>query len=222
MAPNEHAFVLNTRLVRLSSYDSPLAADAARLVLEREGISARLDGESVGHALNHVGTALGGVGLLVAEGDAVRAAEIIAELAREAKLEKAPWFCGRCREDVEATFDVCWSCGKDRAEVEVHAPPVAIEADGRFAANSTEATRDYHSRHDAETEALLARAWRASIVGIVFLPVILHLYSMWLLLRASTSGHSFSPEGSRKFYQAFAVNVLAGLVWGMGFLWMLQ
>lgn len=234
---------MDSKLVRLKSFDSALAADAARVALEHEGIAARLDGVSVGHALNHVGTALGGVGLLVNANDAERAAEIVAELAREAELQKSPWYCGRCREDVEATFDVCWSCGNDRRDVEIQRPPKTVEssrasslnddfsendagedaaADGNpYRSPRATASRAIDRREedlepeDAEREAMIARAWRASILGIVFLPILLHLYSMWLLLRASFGDRKLSSEASRKFYLAFAVNLVAGGVWGI-------
>lgn len=69
-------------------------------------------------------------------------------------------------------------------------------------------------------EAMLQRAWRASIIGIVLFPFLLHLYSTYLLIRAGTTAATFSPEGEKRFYGAILVNLGAGCVCGMaiGFL----
>jgi hypothetical protein len=197
-------------LVQMASFENTIEAETARVALEHEGIQAFVDGAATANALSHVGTALGGVRLMVAKGDAQRAAKVMDLLAREARLDKAPWFCGVCREEVEATFDVCWSCQGDRSSVEVPRPQAAADL-------SSKATEAEAPGEDSAVEAMLARAWRAAVIGIIFLPILLHLYSMWLLLRASTSGAAFSQQGSRRFYQAFAINLVAGCLWGIAF-----
>ena len=70
---------------------------------------------------------------------------------------------------------------------------------------------------DEEAEAMLLRAWRASILGLVFLPIVLHLYSMYLLIRAATRADAFSADGKKRFYLAFSVNLLAAGLWSMVF-----
>ena len=70
------------------------------------------------------------------------------------------------------------------------------------------------AKHEPEVEAMLLRAWRASVIGFFFLPLILHLYSMVLLMVALKRDPHFSPTGTRRFYQSWALNVVAGLVWG--------
>ena len=55
---------------------------------------------------------------------------------------------------------------------------------------------------------MVLRAWRAAVLGLVFLPGILHCYSMYMLLRATVVSDDFSPRINVRFYQAWAVNVL--------------
>jgi hypothetical protein len=36
----------------------------------------------------------------------------------DSESNAGPWICPKCRESIEANFDVCWSCGTDRQGVE--------------------------------------------------------------------------------------------------------
>ena len=38
---------------------------------------------------------------------------------------------------------------------------------------------------------------------------------MYLLLRAAVTTRTFSPDGEKRFYRAFAVDVVAAIVWGL-------
>ena len=74
---------------------------------------------------------------------------------------------------------------------------------------------DQQPEFNEDAEAMLLRAWRAAIIGLLFLPFVLHLYSMYLLIRATMTATSFSPDGQKRFYRTFGVNVVAGCAWGM-------
>jgi len=156
-----------------------------------------------------------------------------------------PWYCGQCREEVDAEFEVCWSCGQPRAEVQQPFPErssdtslsSASASSGQDPGEETEVVdaramlRNPYASPTAESEAvpaeaepdqfepseeaeaILVRAWRASILGFFLLPVILHFYSMYLLIRASMITERFSAKGSRRYYQAWAINVVSGFVW---------
>jgi len=60
-----------------------------------------------------------------------------------------------------------------------------------------------------EAESMLQRAWRTSIIGFVLFPVVTNIYSMYLLIRASTLCTQFSPAGQKLFCKTLAVNLLA-------------
>jgi hypothetical protein len=55
-------------------------------------------------------------------------------------------------------------------------------------------------------DALARRAWRAAILGLVFLPVLLHLYSAWLALRFHGEAGPASPASRRRAGLALLVD----------------
>lgn len=237
-------------LAQIASYASAVEADQMRAVLEEHGVTAFVDGAAAQTALSYVGSALGGVKLLVRATDAEKAIAIIDMLGGSSDLASGEWFCGECEEIVDAGFDVCWSCGKARSDVERPLPAFA-------AAHQAEAVSelDHHAKIDAvdetdedrlnpyasprdntpppkiaadedvlinpEAEAILLRAWRASVIGLMLFPLITHLYSMYLLIRASMLTTKFSPAGNRRFYSAFVLNMVAGYFAVFFFAWFL-
>ena len=42
-----------------------------------------------------------------------RAEKIIAELSSDT-VDQSPWLCTNCNEKNEATFELCWQCGKEQ------------------------------------------------------------------------------------------------------------
>jgi len=244
---------MESSLIQIASFGNPVEAEQVRLVLENQGIAAFVDGANASNVLSHVGTALGGVRLLVAQHDVARATEIIRSSEGTTGSAEDAWFCGHCREEVDAGFDVCWSCGKDRDEVEQPFPhpssESSSEATEQVDVDVDHVTENFAPERPAEdklnpyaspladsipvpsevkpsaetivdpaVEAMLLRAWRASILGLVFFPILLHFYSMYLLIRASTLRTGFTPAGNRRFYQAFAVNLFVVSFLGLVFL----
>ena len=65
-----------------------------------------------------------------------------------------------------------------------------------------------------DPDELVTRAWRASVLGLFLLPPLLHVYSMYLLLRVSLGPAAMSPRASRRFYFAMIINLLVGLICG--------
>jgi hypothetical protein len=99
-----------------------------------------------------------------------------------------------------------------------YAAPLTLESAAVVAA------KDPHIDFEAADE-LITRAWRASIVGLLLCPVLLHLYSGYLLILASRASSSFSPRSTRLFYVTAAVDLVAGclgaLVYQHWLTWML-
>jgi hypothetical protein len=122
------------KLVTISSYENPTEAHAAKNLLEMEGITAYVADEAVGNWLGYMGTAIGGIKLQVASADAERCVAILARAEAEAAEADLgdPWRCNRCRETVDAGFEVCWSCGGAREEFQDQTfdPRQAVDADG--------------------------------------------------------------------------------------------
>jgi len=108
-------------LKTVASFATPIEADIARNHLEAAGIQAFLaDDQTVGW-LWHLGTALQGVKVLVAESDLARAIETLQQ-SEEPPAAGAPpaesWSCPKCGAEVDAEMVVCWSCGTTADGVE--------------------------------------------------------------------------------------------------------
>jgi hypothetical protein len=126
-------------LVEVRRFSTAAEASIVCGRLECEGIRAQLAGEEAANCLWHLGTAIGGVRLLVNREDARRAVDVLRSVAAIDDLD-----------DID------------------------------FGDRSDEPCRD---DAPAELPEDLLRAWRASLIGVVLLPPILNIYSMWLLFR---------------------------------------
>jgi putative signal transducing protein len=58
------------------------------------------------------------------------------------------------------------------------------------------------------TEAVAARALRAAVLGIILLPPLVNIYSLWLILKVVFRDENLSKTASRKVYAAVAVDGL--------------
>ena len=69
-------------------------------------------------------------------------------------------------------------------------------------------------------DAQALRAWRAAVAGLLICPPLLNLYSAWLLLELAFLDYPLSPAGTRNYYLAWLVDIVAclgiGLVIGPG------
>jgi len=100
-------------LIKIATFHNPLEAHFAQGLLEAEGLQSYIEGEHANLALSYVGSAVGGVRLLVSEADRQLALAVL-DRADESKATGAEWVCSKCCETVDVGFDVCWSCGSDR------------------------------------------------------------------------------------------------------------
>lgn len=96
-------------------YPSITEASIVRGRLDQAGIRSWMQEELTAGQLFQVGTALGGVKLQVADNDLQRARELIADEPSQGTTGAA-WNCPRCGSDVDAGFEICWSCQATRAD----------------------------------------------------------------------------------------------------------
>jgi hypothetical protein len=70
----------------------------------------------------------------------------------------------------------------------------------------------------ASGDAQALRAWRAAVIGLLVCPPLLNLYSAWLLLELAFLDDPLSPAGTRNYYLAWLVDILAclGIGWVIG------
>lgn len=233
------------KLEKIQVYANEFEAQAACNFLEEKGIVAFIDGANGQTALSYIGPALAGVKLLVADTNAERAMQALA--TRDQNDENlGPWTCRTCFSEVDEGFEVCWKCGSLRAEAEW----IPDESDSTdeigdisFSANANEIVADPRVETGSPyqipmVEAALAgepsndvvlaneqveRAWRAAILGVVLLPGITHIYSLYLLLQAAMlPSDSYNEPTRRRFYFTLAIDfcalsILATVYWRMFF-----
>ena len=210
----EHAFAGD--LVTIVTYSNEQEASIAQATLAEEGIAAFLSGDESATNLWYIGTALGGVRLQVASGDAERAYDLLQSASdEEPSLPTQPWICAGCGETVDTGFAVCWSCGGIVAQAgeEGHGEP---PEDSRTQEPEPEFDLDLDTpleekdddSPDAEPECegdeVATRAWRAAIFGIGFFPLV--FYAVVLIFDASQK--EMSPRGTRRFFGAVAIVAL--------------
>ena len=104
-----------------------------------------------------------------------------------------------------------------------------VERAAAILSAAKEAAKSEHSEYFDDDEVLVtdagdamaARAMRIAIIGMVLCPPLPHFYSAWILTELSLSHAPLSQSGSRKFYTALTIDLVAGslfcLLWGFIF-----
>ena len=221
------------RLVTLATFPSPVEAALVRNILEVGGVRAHAADDATGWAFSGM---FGGVRLLVDEADLERAGELLDEALEEplptddeptvAERDDVPvsdfaenladrspatdgpaWTCGNCGARVNQDERRCWSCG---ATPGGEANPYYVRPES---AVTSSVLKPKSSREPPEhIRDWIERGWRAACFSPALLPPLLNFYSAWLLLRAAGEATDLPPSYSRKFYGAFAINlVVTGL-----------
>lgn len=120
------------KLAILTKFENPLQAETVRIGLIEQGVKAFIENSESTRAMHYVGTALGGVKVLVPQSELTRAKEVLEAMLNEAGVEySAPWICGACGEEVDAGFEVCWSCGGERGENSSPSAPPIVDPNDR-------------------------------------------------------------------------------------------
>ncbi len=203
--------ISTARFVVVAKFFNEQDAHIAKADLAAGGVESMVDGANTNAMLSHIGSALGGVRLLVSEADKKRAEEILATYEKQkaqgnSTQGQSTWFCGTCREVLDVSFETCWSCGNERSEVE-QAMPSDLE-------NHPDLAEQVVSSEDApisRADELAQRAWRASLFGFTILPF-LNFYSIALIFQVCACESELSKSGKRKFYGAILANLLFGFM----------
>jgi hypothetical protein len=219
------------RLVTVATFPSPIEAALARNILAEAGIRAEAtEGAS---ALAWTGM-IGHVKLLVDESELERARDLLDEafshplqgdddpdeqdeyetndialgdyaenLADRSPPEGQPaWTCPVCGVRVGEEERRCWSCGASAAG---EPNPYFIRGDSTQGSRPREPLPDHIVPDDlADT---VNRAWLAALLGLPLLPLA-HLYSAWLLWSVAEYAGHLQGKTRRRFYVAFALDVL--------------
>jgi hypothetical protein len=203
------------RYVNIATFATGPEAHIARSALEAAGISAQVTGEAAVTAIWHVGSALGGVKLMVAEKDVPAARKILAEadLASEPIDESFEDY------DVDGESD-------ERSDVDDDPRPSADETAGAAAdtnpyrsPRASQRQPEDGQTHDEEAdEALANRIWRSSVFGLVLCPPVINSYSLLLLMMNLDLFGRVHPRHKWKLWAAAVIDVLVVGTLGL-FLW---
>ena len=198
---------MNRSLKTIAAFPTPEDAEVARIALEDEGIASFLEGATTVGMLWHVGGALGGVKLQVAEADAQRARGILAKTVAAPAEGRT---CDHCGANLPPGFDVCWSCESSVEDVDQATLPSAKPEPAPTAPEDSEEETEVTAIGDAA-------AWRAlaaAIIGIFLCPPLLNIYSVWILLKVGFQNPPMSQKGSRCYYAAMCLNMVVCCVTG--------
>jgi len=208
---------MSDEMVTIATFGDPIEAQVIKNRLEEEGITAFITGGESGGLFAGMGGAFGLVRLLVAEKDEERALAILDETAEE-DLPDEP--------DTDPVTSIRAAGGNEPDEDEDSEPDGRIQSvpgvkeaaalprsprgDApavKLADNDDDETEE--PRVDWGAEDYAARAWKAAVLGVLILPPLLHLYSIWCIIRLYSIDEELSPAGRRKFYGALFIDVLA-------------
>jgi len=192
------------RLTTVATFLTPEDAEVARIDLESEGITTFLEGATVVGFAWIYGNAVGWIKLQVAEDDEERAREILSQHFDDSSPGAAR-SCPACGVEVPANFGICWSC---EASMDTSTAESLPQSPPRLSALPTTEHEDADS--DAVTASGDAMAWRAftaAVVGLLACPPLLHIYSLWVLVRLAFQEKALSRKGQWIFWLAAFVSM---------------
>lgn len=100
------------RLHLVYTHVNPLIVGNVRNLLEAAGIVCTVRNEFLGGGAGELPLNEVWPELWVTERDLSAANAIVEQVGRAA--DGPPWVCGRCDEQNDASFEVCWNCGMPR------------------------------------------------------------------------------------------------------------
>jgi Putative prokaryotic signal transducing protein len=216
---------MNDEMVTLATFANTIEAEMVKNLLADEGIPAFVIGETSGTLFSGMTNLFGEVRLLVAESNLERATAILEEDEDDEDLpETEP-----LPEPGTAFKAGDWarepSSRKGTVDDSIRAVPgvkEAPEADAALRTEEVKRVKEVEKDDDEEEDAELrvdwgpddhaARAWKASIIGLLMFPPLLHLYSLSCLVQVFFGDESPSPAGLRKAVAAGIIDVLVIVV----------
>jgi hypothetical protein len=210
--------------VTVATFADPTEADLVKEFLETEGIQVLVSGELTAAVYAGFGDMVGGVQLQVPEDQAERAREILTahkeELINRKQASGVPvtaagrsaWKCPQCGTVVDRQIELCPSCGTIMPSGQATSALVP----GPFeSAEGQEAEEDEAASPTEIGDMLAHRAFLAAVFGMFTCPLLLHLYSLWLLWKLSGFEGGVSSTGRWKAYLAVGIDaaVLLAAAW---------
>lgn len=217
------------RMVTLTTFSNPIEAELAKNRLLDEGIAAHLLGDTGSNPFAGVGGLFGQMALMVNEADAGRASRVIAdedrgelpELEEPDTAIRAPEWAQTdvgAEDDPETKYraaDPHYQLAKTAKEERFQGgEPNEDQPAARLEPNDEEPDLTW------SPDAVVSRAWRVAVVGLMLFPFVLAsvgvlfallslgviLYSIALLIYLATLSGEMSSAGMKKLYGALVVD----------------
>jgi hypothetical protein len=180
-----------THLVTVAAFDTAVEADLAKNHLEAEGIPACLADDAAVGWFWAMSNAVGGVKVQVAEENREWAVAILEARREKAEAQHPPPENGPTEAEADLASEV------DRAEPSEAG--LVAQPDDDFPEPSV-------------GDDLAKYALRAAILGLLLCPPLLHIYSVWLLLRMALFHGDVSADSMRKGIAALIIDTMAIVV----------
>jgi Putative prokaryotic signal transducing protein len=204
-------------LVMIAKYGDSQEASLARAMLESQGITGLVVGGEINSTLWHLGSTISGVELQVPASEAARANEILESFLDTRQFQaKGEWNCPSCGEEVDAGFEMCWSCGATADEPSLEPAnflPPLYEITERPPDDHEPVIpkEDENPKQPLSADDQARRALKAATYGIMFLPF--SFYALYLLLTLSTK--ELSKPAQKHYYQASFIALFMISFWMM-------
>ena len=244
---------VSQELIKIASFGTETEAELYCSILRERGIQSFVQQAAISTLFGN-NALMSNVELHASPDDAEAAIEIL-ESAHEADPKSTPWYCHDCDETIEAGFQVCWSCGKDRPDG-ASQPPIAtvVEEEGSFTDDNHRddepqrkltnpyATPESDSRErragssdrnagvaedpvdrlarewqDEVAEDHITRAYRGALIGLFLFPILMNLYSLYLLAITTSAKRQLSSRWKQTWNIAFVIDIAAICVWAYAF-----
>ena len=195
------------RLRTLANFYTAAEARVLQSALEMQGIVCTMNNAETVDNLWHLGNAVGGISVQIAEQD-WEAGQAVMRAAPGGE----PWVCPVCGATVDAGFDLCWRCSADPQLLEV-GPAEESGIDDRASASvvtrpvaepmSESPTSEVTSTVNDTTLENLSRAWKCAVLCFGGVG---NVYSLVLLAQIR---YADLPQAVRwKFATALLINVI--------------
>ena len=109
--------------------------------------------------------------------------------------------------DVDANFDVCWSCELPRGELDEFECGALADRDTIGGRHDLDVPNAIEVESPADADAM--RAWRAALFGLMFPPLL--LYALYLTIKVMN--RELSPRTTWRYYAALAISLVMISLW---------
>lgn len=182
---------MSFKLITVAVCSTPTEARIIRNHLESHGIRAMVANDEVVGMSYHFGPALGGVQVQVPEAD-VQDAEII--------LQRRPGDGHEDLDSIASQSDADWDVDERRVAMDDSS---FITDDEDYSIDDDE---DLRSEEEKQLDDQVTRAYRASIIGIFFWPLL--LYTFWLLIQVTRQS---LPLNAKQKRMAWCAGIISGI-----------